>query len=251
MPTIQPDSRVFSPPLKITLVTASSDVAPEDTDMLAQVDSLGETSALNEIPKLQQLQQKADSRQGQTAQDQSDYILSKESDSANISNELSSQATESSEDNLTREKLTKNINLAYLNSQSQPRERYVTRTKESKYAAYVEKWRQLVERVGNLNYPDAAKQQKLKGSLVLDVAISSDGSVGKVRVLNSSGHKILDDAAERIVYIAAPFDPFPKAIKAEVDILHIIRTWEFDQNRLISRNLDTAQHKIGHGEIHH
>ncbi len=108
-------------------------------------------------------------------------------------------------------------------------------TKEYRYAAYLEAWRKKVERVGNLNYPDEAKRRKLYGDLLLHVALRSDGSVQQIRVVRSSGHKILDDAAVRIVKLAAPFAPFPEEIRKEVDILDITRTWQFlSSNRLFS-----------------
>jgi periplasmic protein TonB len=100
-------------------------------------------------------------------------------------------------------------------------------TKEYKYAAYLDAWRRKVERIGNLNYPDQAKRDKLYGNLVLHVAVKADGSVEQVRVLHSSGHKILDDAAVRIVRLAAPYSPFPNEIRKETDILDITRTWQF------------------------
>ncbi|WP_316367960.1 energy transducer TonB [Candidatus Thiodiazotropha sp. CDECU1] len=100
-------------------------------------------------------------------------------------------------------------------------------TKEYKYAAYLDAWRRKVERIGNLNYPDQAKRSKLYGNLVLHVAVKADGSVEHVKVLHSSGHKILDDAAVRIVRLAAPFSPFPNEIRKETDILDITRTWQF------------------------
>jgi protein TonB len=100
-------------------------------------------------------------------------------------------------------------------------------TKEYKYAAYLDAWRRKVERVGNLNYPDQAKRSRLYGNLVLHVAVRADGSVERVRVLHSSGHKILDDAAVRIVRMSAPFSPFPEEIRKETDILDITRTWQF------------------------
>jgi len=109
-------------------------------------------------------------------------------------------------------------------------------TKEYRYAAYLEAWRKKVERVGNLNYPDAAKRKKLYGDLLLHVAVRADGTVAEIRVLRSSGHKILDDAAVRIVRLAAPFAPFPEEIRKEVDILDITRTWQFlSNNRLFSK----------------
>lgn len=100
-------------------------------------------------------------------------------------------------------------------------------TKEYKYAAYLDAWRRKVERIGNLNYPDQAKRDRLYGNLVLHVAVKSDGSVERIRVLHSSGHKILDDAAVRIVRMSAPFSPFPVEISKETDILDITRTWQF------------------------
>ncbi len=113
-----------------------------------------------------------------------------------------------------------------------PRRQYVTAsTREFKYAAYMEAWRAKVERVGNLNYPDAARHQNLSGSLILEVALQPDGSVHEIIIRQSSGHKILDDAAIRIVRLAAPFSPFPDNIREETDILHITRTWQFLDNR--------------------
>jgi periplasmic protein TonB len=100
-------------------------------------------------------------------------------------------------------------------------------TKEYKYAAYLDAWRHKVERIGNLNYPDQAKRDQLYGNLVLHVAVKADGSVERIRVLHSSGHKILDDAAVRIVRMSAPFSPFPMEIRKETDILDITRTWQF------------------------
>ena len=108
-------------------------------------------------------------------------------------------------------------------------------TQEYKYAAYLEAWRKKVERIGNLNYPDEAKRNKLYGALVLHVAVRADGSIEQIRVLNPSGHKILDDAAKRIVRLSAPFAPFPPNIREEVDVLDITRTWQFRSgNRLFA-----------------
>ncbi|MCG8380450.1 MAG: energy transducer TonB [Proteobacteria bacterium] len=113
-----------------------------------------------------------------------------------------------------------------------PRRTFVSATtKEYKYAAYMEAWRSKVERVGNLNYPEKARQQNLSGSLVLDVALNADGSINEITIRRSSGEKILDDAAIRIVELAAPYAPFPQHIKDETDILHIMRTWQFINNK--------------------
>ncbi|GMQ76832.1 MAG: energy transducer TonB [Gammaproteobacteria bacterium] len=118
-----------------------------------------------------------------------------------------------------------------------PKRKWITaRTKEHKYAAYMDAWRQKVERVGNLNYPDEARRANLSGNLLLDVALRPDGSVDEIILRRSSGEKALDDAAIRIVNLAAPFARFPRNIAEDVDILHVERTWQFlSGNRFASR----------------
>ena len=109
-----------------------------------------------------------------------------------------------------------------------PRRKFISAsTKEYNYAAYMEAWRAKVERVGNLNYPEQARKQRISGSLVLNVALRQDGTIVEITVRRSSGEKMLDDAAIRIVELSAPFSPFPEHIKAETDELHITRTWQF------------------------
>jgi protein TonB len=108
-----------------------------------------------------------------------------------------------------------------------PRRKFVgARAAETRYAMYVESWRQKVERIGNMNYPEQARG-RLYGSLRLTVAIKSDGSVEYIQVDRPSGHSVLDRAAERIVKLAAPFSAFPDNIRRDTDILVISRTWTF------------------------
>jgi protein TonB len=108
-----------------------------------------------------------------------------------------------------------------------PKRRFLgARVEEYRFAQYVEDWRQKVERIGNLNYPDSARG-KLYGSLVLTVAIKKDGELERVELNRSSGHKVLDEAALRIVRLAAPYAAFPDAVRRDTDILEITRTWSF------------------------
>jgi len=118
-----------------------------------------------------------------------------------------------------------------------PRRKWITaRTREHKFAAYMEAWRAKVERIGNLNYPDEARRRRLSGNLLLDVALNQDGTINDVVLRRSSGKRVLDDAAVRIVKLAAPYGKFPANIAQEVDILHIQRTWQFStNNRFASR----------------
>jgi periplasmic protein TonB len=112
--------------------------------------------------------------------------------------------------------------------QERPKRQFVgARAAEYRFAQYVDNWRQRIERVGNLNYPEEARQRKIYGSLQLTVAIKADGEVESVEINRSSGYKILDQAAIRIVRLASPFDRFPDNIRVDTDILHITRTWTF------------------------
>ena len=113
-----------------------------------------------------------------------------------------------------------------------PRRKWISaRTREDRFAAYMVEWRRKVERVGNLNYPDEAARRGLSGNLLLEVALNPDGTVADIALRRSSGEPILDDAAVRIVKLAAPFAPFPPGIAEDVDILHIERTWFFHSDR--------------------
>lgn len=107
-----------------------------------------------------------------------------------------------------------------------PKKKYISaNTKEYQYAAYMSAWVARVERIGNLNYPDEARREQLHGELVLTVALRRDGTVKSVDVIEPSGHKILDDAAIRIVNESAPFPPIPT--EDGVDELYVTRTWQF------------------------
>lgn len=134
------------------------------------------------------------------------------------------------------DRLTAELDRRTLSASRQERRKAVNAsTQEYQYAAYLEAWRSKVEKIGNLNYPDEAKRRSLYGHLLMHVAVRADGSVERIRVVRSSGHKLLDDAAVRIVRMAAPFAPFPPEIRKNVDVLDITRTWQFlDGNTLFS-----------------
>jgi len=112
--------------------------------------------------------------------------------------------------------------------QKLPRRKFIgARTQEYRFAQYIEDWRVKVERIGNLNYPEQARREQVYGKLQLSVSIRADGSVENIEVSRSSGHRILDAAATRIVRLAGPFSPLPPSITRDVDILTITRTWSF------------------------
>lgn len=103
-------------------------------------------------------------------------------------------------------------------------------------ALYLDNWRRKIERIGNKNYPSQAKTNNVYGNLRLNVAINRDGTVHHVKIEKSSGSKILDDAALRIVRLAAPFKPLTREMAKDTDILQIIRVWRFQPGNLLQTN---------------
>jgi protein TonB len=118
--------------------------------------------------------------------------------------------------------------------QQLPRRRFIgARTREYRDAQYVEEWRAKVERIGNLNYPEAARQNRIFGKLVLTVSIRANGELENVAIDRSSGQSILDAAAIRIVKLAAPYARFPPDISRDTDIISITRTWTFTESDML------------------
>lgn len=105
-------------------------------------------------------------------------------------------------------------------------------------ASYVEAWVERVERMGTLNYPDEALRRRLSGRLIVNVLIDRDGEVIRAEIAESSGHKVLDDAALRIVRLGAPYARFPLEMRKNYDQLMITRTWVFhsDSKSLITES---------------
>ena len=99
--------------------------------------------------------------------------------------------------------------------------------KQDASAAYLDKFREKVEVYGNRYYPDLAKQQRLSGEVRLMVILNSSGGIRAIRLLESSGYDILDEAAKSSVRRGAPFGAFDKKMK-DISELRIVRTWRFD-----------------------
>lgn len=142
-------------------------------------------------------------------------------DSSQLSSEIASLEAELAQE---QQRYAKRPKIHRLNAAS---------TMRDKGAWYKDEWRKKVERIGNLNYPEEARRQRIYGSLRLLVSINRDGSLYEVLVLESSGQPTLDQAALRIVRLAAPFAPFSGDL-SEFDRLEIIRTWRFERGDRLS-----------------
>lgn len=250
------------PSLEITLVQTASDKRPKDAEFLAQANQEGggdsdaaeiaknplpvrEISPVNrDFPTFQSTPQKRVKSEREMitllSQDASRKIKAQESrpDKKELQMQPPSLGLMTPTEILEeRARLNAEISRTWQEFQKRPRHKFLNaRTQEYKYAAYMDAWRAKVERIGNLNYPDEAKRHQLTGNLLLDVALNADGSINEISVRRSSGQKILDDAAVRIVELSAPFAPFPPEIRADLDVLHITRTWKFNESVLSSEN---------------
>jgi len=121
-----------------------------------------------------------------------------------------------------------------LANKNKTKKKFITAsTREFKYAAYQDAWRQKVERIGRINYPEEARKRNLSGDLTLTVVLRPNGTVKDLSIDRSSGNRLLDDAALRIVRLAAPYAPFPENIRAETDLLYITRTWIFQRGNTL------------------
>lgn len=116
-----------------------------------------------------------------------------------------------------------------------PKRKFISAsTQQYEYAAYMRAWVAKVERIGNLNYPEQARRQGLSGRLIMTVSVARDGEVKGVLINKSSGRKLLDDAAVRVVQLASPFSSLPKTDE-EIDVLEITRTWDFKNGNVDSQ----------------
>ena len=237
-----------NPPLEVALVNAKSASKPVKADLLAQanLDGGGNTEqdrrAKTPLPALHETPRRnvavASSRQEVPDNTTHEMMTQLRSPTAIATPEpkplADPEPTESPTANDVLQKMQEVVRLEAKIArdldeyQKIPRRKNIgSQAREYRFARYVEDWRMKVERIGNLNYPAAARQKKLHGRLTLTVSIRADGSVEKVEVNRKSGHRILDAAAVKIVEMAAPYAPFPDDIRRDTDILSITRRWTF------------------------
>lgn len=100
-------------------------------------------------------------------------------------------------------------------------------TKGSAEAEYIVRWSKKLERIGNINFPQKAIALSLSGTLLLNATLDRAGRLVEIEISTSSGSKILDNAALKIVKLASPYEPLPKKIREKYDRLNITRTIVF------------------------
>lgn len=236
------------PTLDVILVQTHSTERPQKADFLAQANqSGGGESATPERPSEMQpapapnpspgvapvpMEAGAPKPQQQTRE----AIIASSAPATRQADATRVVATPSANLPTSREMIERSLEMARLAASVERREQqYAKRpkrkfvsanTQEYEYASYLRAWQARVERIGNLNYPDEARQRSLTGQLVLTVAVRRDGSVEDITIVQSSGFSVLDQAAIRTVRLAEPFGPLPDTGDG-TDVLHITRTWHY------------------------
>ena len=242
--------KYMAPPLDVVLVNSKTRAKPIKADVLAQanLDGGGNTDenrrAKTPLPVLKEAQPGADAKRAarrvKELEAQQSRMMTQVQAPRNVAAAeppKPASAAETPRIDVSGQNLaTSALAIARMEAQisrqleeynKRPKKEFVgSRAREYRFAQYAEDWRLKVERVGNLNYPEDARG-RVYGSLILIVSIRADGNLESIEVKQSSGHQILDRAAERIVKMAAPYASFPANVKRDTDILVITRTWTF------------------------
>jgi protein TonB len=251
---VQINPRLFEDPnlpMEVVLVNARSAEAPLNPDALGQVNLAGggntdeDRRLKSPLPASPQTQSGSEDAalQERVAQleQQAKTLLSQLKPDAQVRNPQQAapptpdqptlDATQINQQAREMAQLQARISQQWDEYQKRPKRAFVgANVREYAFARYVEDWVTKVERVGNVNYPEAARRQGIYGSLKLTVSIYADGRLEAVEVDRSSGSKILDAAAIRIVELASPYAEFPPDMRKKTDILSITRTWTFTRS---------------------
>jgi len=247
-----PDKTIqrFQRTLDVVLATTFSEERPDDADFIGQADQQGggeddeserpSTTEITPFPD-EQLKEVTQPEQFQVSApivEQNQVLTSDNSQKIQKQPETQPLEEQDPVDALSAESIySRSLEIASLTAQleatqnnrsKRPRKRQVSAAiHRSSDALYLDAWRRKIERIGNLNYPEKAKREGIYGRLSLKVSINNDGTVNDISILRSSGFKVLDDSAIRIVRLAAPFAPLTREMAVDTEILEIVRIWQF------------------------
>ena len=245
--------------IEVTLAQYRSQIQPDDADFIAQENQTGsgsqdettvpsspfmsdlndadinevrpapEAQVLNETPEQPNLTALSSINAEQAVAQQRDMPEQEEKQA------LSEQSS-SEEISLAIASLQAQLDLQQQAFARQPRKYTLSSAsaRKSHEASYLDSWRRRVEAVGNINYPIKARQQQVYGNVRMLISLNASGQISETRIIQSSGESLLDQAAVDIVNLAAPFEPFPEELKAEADILEIVRTFRFHEGNTLS-----------------
>jgi protein TonB len=245
--------------LEVTLAQHRSDSEPEEADFIAQSnqEGSGDQADKQELTtteqadfadnKLENVQLKEKTTRESRERVSQQLVITTARDSEHKINADQKEKTEPKPLKVAKQENLQDLSQqiaslqARLDKQKQayakrPRVRRLTSVSAKAHfeAVYIDGFRRKVEDMGTRNFPARALNSNTYGAVRLMVAIQKDGTLKEVRLLKSSGHKFLDQAAIQSVRLAAPFDTFTTEMSRKMDVLEIIRTWKFDSNRRVS-----------------
>lgn len=245
--------------LDVVLVQTAADKPPEAADLIAQANQHASgrsdtrqrpshfTAGLSTRPSPGLSPTPVPQDDGAAAPISRNFVVQNRSATHSVATDSPKPSAEGEIESHDRSRSRREQEIARLTSELAQRQRLYAQRPRINYvdtlsaktaveAAYLKHWVGRVEQVGNLNYPDQARRNRLNGSLILHVLLDHEGRLVSVKVGGSSGEQILDDAARRIVQMASPFKPFPDEMRATYDQLMITRTWVFRSGQsLITR----------------
>ena len=245
--------------MEVTLAQYRSQIQPDDADFIAQENQTGSGSKdeaivpsspfmpdlndadINEVvptPEAQVLNETLE-QPALTALSSinGEQILAQQSDTPEQEEKRAPTEQSSSEEiSLAIASLQAQLDLQQQAFARQPRKHTLSSAsaRKSHEASYLDSWRRRVEAVGNINYPIQARQRQVYGNVRMLISLNALGQISEIRIIQSSGEALLDQAAVDIVNLAAPFEPFPEELQAEADILEIVRTFRFHEGNTLS-----------------
>ncbi len=250
------NTKRYTPQIEVTLASRPTLSAPQDARLIAQAnqDGSGDEALLDQSSSRNNLSTNAPAQQQQTLMQAPQQQTNLQQDALSTTamarrvvdtdqvkpeqQENSLQGISPEVDRLSQEiaSLEAELDAETRTSADPPRVRRITASsaRQSVDAAYLLDWRRRLEAVGNQYYPRASVRYGIYGDLRMLVVIRQDGSLEDIQVLSSSGYAVLDEAAIKIVRMAAPYSPFPAELRATTDKLEIVRTWHFQENQLSS-----------------
>lgn len=253
----------LSSKLEVTMVTGRETAPAEDPDYLAQINQSGRgntreqhrpsqtarTTAVNDNPGIEQARDLDHRLVAETPSadpnslDDPERLAARQSITQNrqptrkqLSSLQSAALDPASHRQVARLMIRDNAmplideersDLAEITDDRPAEKRVSVNTKSSVYAPYLHAWRKKIERIGTLNFPDEVLRQGLYGDVTMEVVIAEDGSLADADVLVRSPHRTLDEAALRIVRLAAPFQPFSDEMKQASAQIRFIWKWRF------------------------
>ena len=243
--------------IEVTLAQYRSQIQPDDADFIAQENQTGSGSQdettvpsspfmsdlndadINEVrpaPKAQVLNETPENLTTLSSIDAEQAVAQQRDMPEQEEKQALSEQSSSEEISLAIASLQAQLDLQQQALARQPRKYTLSSAsaRKSHEASYLDSWRRRVEAVGNINYPIKARQQQVYGNVRMLISLNASGQISETRIIQSSGESLLDQAAVDIVNLAAPFEPFPEELKAEADILEIVRTFRFHEGNTLS-----------------